>query len=172
MGAFTRGELITASKMNTWNSGATIEFSMPAGADYPQNYIGNGGCFYCHRVSGRTMLFIASITCGWFGGGNAVLEMWVNGAWTTLKSWSWGWNTSTSIKEESRGPGYYRFRSTDTWELDAVSGKIYCGDINCTTGGKIRCTDVWTANNGGYISGGLITADLANTYYRICQDGH
>lgn len=170
--AVSRGQLITADAVNTLNGNATITVSMPSGADHVQDYIGNSGCFYSHRVSGQRMLYFPSIKCGVFGGGHAAFEMWVDGAWQSLKTWSWSWNTNTSIDEASRGPGYYRFRSTDNWAMNAITGYIYCGDVNCTRGNLIRLGDVWTANNGGYISGGSITADLANTNYRIVNNGH
>lgn len=168
----SRGDTITAVAVNTVNSVATITVSMSAGADHVQDFIGNGGAFYTHRQNGHRMLYFPSIKCGAFGGGHASLDKWINGEWQTIRSWSWGWNTNTSIDENSTGSGYYRFISTDNWAMDAITGYIYCGDDSCSTGEYIKCTDVWTSNNGGYINGGLITAELANTGYRICQDGH
>lgn len=171
MATTSSGTLITAALMNSINSDATISFTVAKGADRIQDYVGNSGCFYSHRPNGALLVSMPSIKCGAFGGGHFYIKKYVDGAWTTLKSWSWGWNTNTSINFNSTGPGYYQVYSSD-WAMNAISGTIYCGDTACAVGGKIRLANTWQTNSGGYISGGLITADLANTHYRICQDGH
>lgn len=164
------GMLVSASNMNAINEAATYEWEVPYGKDKIQEFMGNNGCFYTHRMAGLP-IFQCKLKNGWFGGGHLYLYKMVGGSEVLVQSDSWGWSTDQTITWNSTGPGWYRLYSDD-WAFDAVPCKIWCGDISCVPGGEIKCAADWKVNSGAYISGMALSAELANTRSRICQLGH
>jgi hypothetical protein len=132
--AFTQGQLITASGLNSVNGGVSLSGGFPGGADWIQDYIGNSGIVYSHRPAG-SLLFHIRLDCGWFGGGYLRVVKWVSGGWNeTLASPNYSWNTHTDVNVNSTGPGQYRIYFDTAAQFDGTSWQIYCGQTDCTRG--------------------------------------
>lgn len=132
--AFTQGQLITASELNSVNGGVSISGTMSDSADWIQDWVGNNGVFYSHRPAG-TLLFSAYFRCGWFGGGQLRIVKWVNGGWNeTVCARDFGWSTNETVNVNSTGPGQYRVYSNTAFQFAPISYYIYCGQTDCARG--------------------------------------
>ncbi len=161
--AFTQGQLITADELNNVNDRASRSISFPTAADWIQDYIGNGGKFYSHRKSG-TAIFRMRLDCGWFGGGNILVEKLDasgNVIATLLRS-NYGWSTHTTVTVNSTGPGWYRARSDTAFQFDATTIYLWEFQNDCTPGKQLTYYDN-PATSGNRITGTPLTVSVLNS---------
>lgn len=156
---------ILASDIVSVNTPPTFTGTLPSGADWLQDNIGNNGQFYTHRESGED-IFYGHFKCGWFGGGNFRLKKWVNDGWNeTISDWNFGWSSDNALTWQSTGPGLYRAYSDTAFQFDALPWKIWCGQISgINRGDKIVLWDSFTSSLEKYplSSDTKITVNLAN----------
>jgi len=160
--SFAQGSLITASELNSVNSGVSLSGTMSDSADWIQDWIGNSGIFYTHRPAG-SLIMTAYFRCGWFGGGNFRVAKWVNGGWNEMVySANYGWSTNTTAYVYSTGPGQYRAYSDTAFQFAAIPWSIYCGQTDCTTGKYLTVYDGFQSSINT-LSGTSLTASICNS---------
>lgn len=159
-----QGELVYASDILSANSEPTYSGTMPSGADWIQDYIGNDGMFYTHRESGEG-LFYGHFTCGAFGGGKFRIKKWVNNGWNeTISNWDFGWNANTEKTWTSTGPGLYRVYSETAFAMNDIPWRVYCGQISgISRGDPIILYDDFRSSLNTITTDVKITAAYANS---------
>jgi len=162
--SWTTGDLITATKLNSDNSTyGRFSGTLSSGADNIQDSIGNSGIIHSHRSNGSS-LFTARLDCGWFGGGQLIVQKLINGSWSDIYNNTFGWNTHTNVTVNSTGQGTYRIYSGTAWQFDAVPWTAWFGQNNCNAGDYlVQWDNKFSSLNR--ISGNLLTASLLNTGY-------
>lgn len=155
--AFSKGTLITATELNSVNSGAYKTVTTQSSGWSP-NYV-----WWSHRPNGA-LLVTFTINCGLFGGATMRVERLdaAGNVTNTLLSNTYGWNTHTTVNVNSIGPGRYRIRSTEGTQI--ASGDtwyLYAGQTDCTRGHKLTLYDD-PDNSGNRLAGTTITAALLN----------
>lgn len=160
--AWNQGELITASKLNSENNRPYKSVWFPAGADWIQDYLGNGGIWYSHVPAGSTV-FKMRMDCGWFGGGKLIVERLdaSGNVINTLYNTEHSWNTHIDINVKSVGPGRYRARSGTAFQIDGTTLYCYAYQTGCTSGRYLTLYDDFS-KSGNRLTGTLITASLLN----------
>lgn len=134
--SWTRGDLITASKLNTENGAFynTISIGDHGYSDWEGTYY-----FYCTKRSGT----LINISCqfGWNSHGWAELYRWENNAWAKKRDgwggtsgwWSWSWDKGDG---SSYGEGYYKL-----WlgfgHFSTLTVKVYNACNSCNRGNKL-----------------------------------
>ena len=160
--SISQGNAVYASDINTKNAEVTYSGTMPDGADWIQDYIGNNGTIYSHRPSG-SLLFQGTFSCGMFGGGYIRIKKWVNNGWNeTVCSKDYSWFTNETLKVNSTGPGKYRIYSETAFQFAPIPWYVYCGQSNCEKGKKIVCWDDFKTSLNKVNAGVQITASHAN----------
>ena len=164
--AWTKGELITAVKLNAENKGKNTRYYCET--DWTQTSV-NAAYHYMHQTTGRIMYLSTS------GGSPANSEAHAIvyfrnavGAVTTHNLW-YGANTTNKTLERTvnmetfgHGPGWYSGR---VW-VNMMGGKgtinMYWGQDNCVRGKRLVYWDSPTSN-GNRIQGTKLTAAILNT---------
>lgn len=155
--AFSQGDPITASGLNSINAKA-----------WASQYIGSGGDwtsrkFFSHVPAGKP-LFKVRLDCGWFGGGGArITKLDASGnVIATLLDTTWGWNTHTNVVVNSTGPGWYNVVRKDNWSFDATTVYFYAYQTDCAVGNYLTLWDTPTVS-GNRRTGTPLTVDELNS---------
>lgn len=162
--AWSTGDLITAAKLNSENSGKFANY---------YSYDGWGSTsvtsdwHYIHQTTGRIMYLRSSGTAYWWSKGTAWFEFRdASGTVSRINLWSNSGNVNKTreatiyIESYGYGPGWYRGYSYQNRGRAEVN--IYWGQDNCWPGGKLVYWDNPT-NSGNRIPGQLLTADILNS---------
>lgn len=162
--AFTQGEKITASKLNTENS--TKNSSYSCSDDWGKTSV-NTPWFYLHQTSGRIMYLRTTGTAYWWAEGDAIVYFRdAGGNVTEHRLWYEADTTSRTIERTinmetfGHGPGWYSGR---VW-VNRGSGTInvYWGQTNCQTGQLLSYWDNPTSS-GNRLTGTLLTTATLNS---------
>lgn len=156
--AFTSGDKITASELNSINTMSYKTYSSQSNGWQPDYK------WYSHRPSGA-LLCSLRIDCGAFGGIKLNVAL-INSSGTVLEylySEELGWNAHVTVTCNSKGQGWYRIWASEGSQID--SGKdwiIYAGQTDCTTG-KLLTLYQDPLQGGNRLAGTLLTADVLNS---------
>ncbi len=140
--AFTQGQTITATELNSVNSGHVYANYSPSTGFYGQTYDRK---WYSHREAGALLTGDVRISIGAFGG--VALRLARVDASNNVISWLINENIVGGIVGASRtysikslGPGWYRLWFAETsnpMHNSAFRWKLYVSQTDCTKGKKL-----------------------------------
>ncbi len=154
--AFTQGQIITASELNSINSGACLTTTCPSyGATQTKTW-------YSHRPSGA-LLCSLRIDCGWFGGVHlTVQKLDASGSViSTLYDAEHSWSSHLTVTVNSTGPGWYKMYTNAAW-IDATTWYFYYGQTDCQKGNKLTLYQD-PSQGGNRLAGTKLTVSNLNS---------
>lgn len=154
--AFTAGQIITASDLNTYNKSFRYYnyFDKATGLSGDPH---TSSRYYCH--TGGKIYFHTEASILWPGGCTAGVQQLVNGSWTN--KWKQDYGTGYhSYTYNITQDGWYRANGTASLNV-GVYYEFYCGQGDCKEGEKLVIYDDF-ATSGNRISDTIISEDLLN----------
>ena len=153
--AFTKGNLITASGLNTINQNLYVEKYHSGGSTGGWKTWPSSAGIYCRNTSKQLYYDWYN---GVFGGGEWKLEKLVNGSWVTQASGDYGWNTDKSGTITGKGEGWYRVRYEGNAE---IRFRLYWAHYPNVKGSFLRYYNSYSSS--GYTNNTVLTASILNS---------
>lgn len=162
--AWTKGDLITASKLNAENTGKNTQYN----CESPNGKTSvNAAYHYMHQTTGRIMYLRTTGTAYWWAEGDAIVYFRnAVGAITEHRLWYEADTTSRTLERTvnmetfGHGPGWYSGRVWVSRGYGTIN--MYWGQDDCLRGKKLVYWDSPTSS-GNRIQGTKLTADILNT---------
>lgn len=162
--AWTAGELITASKLNSDNAAIKSSYS---------NYNWNGNVeitsawHYIHHTTGKCLYIRAKNTSNWFAAGKAWFYFRNSaGVVSTVSLWNYSYSANKDISATINvnsygyGPGWYQAKVSVYMGQGWID--VFWGQSNCWRGGKLVYWDGPTSS-GNRIIGEKLTSGILNS---------